>query len=146
MECWLAKTTELKMNATWNVHVENLDDKKADASFFRCVFMSAICSWHQVGDTIKVISAICQSSRKMQTWTTIFSLIKNMSQAPTVCSNTGADLPNTSPSLLPCFTSPHVKRPLLLLTAHCAQLSAALRLIYGSPHPSPSLSPSAAMM
>lgn len=23
MECWLAKTTELKMNATWNVHVEN---------------------------------------------------------------------------------------------------------------------------
>lgn len=66
-----------------------------------------------------------------------FSLRENMSRAPTVCSNTGADLPNASPSPLPCFTSPHVKHPLLLLTAHCAQLSAALRLIYGSPRPSP---------
>lgn len=40
--------------------------------------------------------------------------------------------PACRPVLL-IFTSPHVKHPPLLLTAHQAQLSVALRLIYGRP-------------
>lgn len=115
-EYWrLAKTT-------WNAHVESLE-----TCFHVC--------WWQVSDTTKVISAICQSLRKRQTCATFFfsPWQKMRPVLPLGCSNTGTELPSASLSLLPCFASPRVKHPLLLLTAHCAQLSAALRLIYGSP-------------
>lgn len=63
----------------------------------------------------------------------LFFLTESIFRVPLRTQNTSINLAN---SLLPGFTSPHVKHPPLLLTAHCAQLSAALRLIYGSTPPS----------
>lgn len=58
-----------------------------------------------------------------------------------LCAQTqGQTFPPRHSACCPVFTSPHVKHPLLLLTAHCARLSAALRLIYGSTPHHPSLS------
>lgn len=110
MERWPAKMTQ---KLKWNVHVENLDNKKADTSFFSCVLFLTICSWHLYGDAIKVISAVC-------------------SVLPLCAQTQGRTFPPRRSACCPVFTSPHVKHPLLLLTAHCARLSAVLRIIYGS--------------
>lgn len=82
---------------------------------------------------MKVILAIGQSFGKTLTKYGLFPDVEYTPWA-TVRVKSGKNLVN---SLLPCFTCPHVKPPLLLPTAHCAQLSAALRLIYGTTHPPP---------
>lgn len=121
----------------WKSQVKNLDDITAN---IMCFFMFAICSFHQLGDMIKVISILGQLLGRMLTCSTYFSWWKWYSMSHCALKHWHKSCERDSQ---PCFTAPHVKHPLLLLTAHRAQLSAALRLIYGSTPHTATLFPSA---